>query len=157
MAESCTHVMKVIQVTCHKPLCNLVKLNTDGSALDNPGRIGIGGILRDHRGKLIYAFAAPLGFSSNNQAEVQAIVLGITWCIQHGYSKILLEVDSKLLIKWLRQEFKPPWSIRDYINELQDLINFLDYFHCKHIFREANYPTDTLSKHSHKADRAYPI
>ncbi|XP_055824337.1 uncharacterized protein LOC129892820 [Solanum dulcamara] len=140
MVESCTHVMKAIQVTWHKPPCNLVKINIDRSALDNLGRIWARGILRDHRGKLIYASAAPLGFYSNNQAKVQAAVLGITWCIQHGYSRVLLEVDLELRIQWLRWEFKPPWSIKDYINELQDLINFLDYFQCKHIFREADYP-----------------
>ncbi|KAG5575790.1 hypothetical protein H5410_055924 [Solanum commersonii] len=38
-----------------KPLENLVKINTDGSR-DAIGRVGTGGICRDHRGKIIMAF-----------------------------------------------------------------------------------------------------
>ncbi|XP_049348975.1 uncharacterized protein LOC125813529 [Solanum verrucosum] len=46
------------------------KLNTDGSALNNPGKIGGGGILRDSNGTIIYAFAIPLGEGTNNQVEI---------------------------------------------------------------------------------------
>lgn len=70
-----------------------MKLNTDGSALDNPRKIGGGGILRDYQGKMIYAFVIPLGIGTNNQAEIQATTFGINWCVQHGYNKIIMEVD----------------------------------------------------------------
>lgn len=83
----------------------MVKLNTGGSAIDNPGRIGAEGIIRDHRGNIIYAFATPLGVGTSNQAEIRAAIFGITWCIQHGYSRVILEVDSELLTKWLNTLF----------------------------------------------------
>ena len=73
--------------------------------------------------------------------------LGITWCIEHGYSRVILEVDSELLVRWLRNEISPPWNMNNYIIELQDIVKVLDYFHCKHVFREANFPADTLSKY----------
>lgn len=53
-------------VCWNRPPGDILKLNTDGSALDNPGRIGGGGILRDLEGNMIYAYATPLGFGSNN-------------------------------------------------------------------------------------------
>ncbi|XP_055826390.1 uncharacterized protein LOC129894767 [Solanum dulcamara] len=152
MVENCQHDTKVIKVVWIRPPPSIVKLNTDGSALDNPGKIGAGGILRDHKGNLIYAFATPLGHGTNNQAEVQAATMGILWCLQHGYSRVVLEVDSKLLTMWLKQDIKPSWSIHKYMEELQNLVQLLDYFHCKHVFREANFVADTLSKHSHKLD-----
>lgn len=37
-------------------------------------------------------------------------------------------------------------------HELRDLIKLLNYFYCKHVYREANYPVDMLSKHSHMID-----
>ena len=77
------------------PTCNRYKLNTDGSATPNPGKIGGGGILRDDQGSMIYAFAVPLGEGTNNQAEIQAAVFGLNLCIQHGYNSIILEVDSE--------------------------------------------------------------
>lgn len=55
------------------------KLSTDESVIDNLRNMGIGDILRDNKGNMIYVFATPLGMDSNNQAEVQATIFGITW------------------------------------------------------------------------------
>ncbi|WMV25368.1 hypothetical protein MTR67_018753 [Solanum verrucosum] len=84
------------------------KLNTDGSALHNSRKIGGGGILRDDQGSIVYVFVVPLGEGTNNQAEVQAACFGLNRCIQHGYTNIILEVDSELLTKWLLQVAIPP-------------------------------------------------
>lgn len=72
MMDSCSHEIRITTVTWTKPPTDTHKLNTDGSALTNPGKIGGGGILRDAQGNLIYAFAVPLGNGTNNQAEIQA-------------------------------------------------------------------------------------
>ncbi|KAH0700920.1 hypothetical protein KY284_015135 [Solanum tuberosum] len=67
---------------------------------------------------------------TNNQAEVQAASFGLNWCIQHGYTNIILEVDSELLTKWFLQAAIPLWKIH----------------------REANGTADLLAKHSHQQD-----
>ncbi|XP_049386038.1 uncharacterized protein LOC125850211 [Solanum stenotomum] len=67
----CSQEIGVRPVIWNKPPVNYCKLNTDGSALANPGSIGRGGILRDQAGNLIFAFTVPLGTGFNNQAEVQ--------------------------------------------------------------------------------------
>lgn len=54
------------------PPTNEVKINFNGSALDNQGKIGVGGIIRDSQGDLIYAYATPLGHGTNNLAEIEA-------------------------------------------------------------------------------------
>ncbi|WMV30192.1 hypothetical protein MTR67_023577 [Solanum verrucosum] len=128
------------------------KLNTDGSALNNPGKIGGGGILRDSNGTIIYAFAIPLGEGTNNQVEVQAASYGLNWCIQHGYQNIILEVDSELLTKWFLQIFDPSWRLNKFVQELQDIAKHCAYGHCVHTYREANSTTDLLSKQSHQHD-----
>ena len=46
-----------------------LKLNTDGSALDNPGLAGAGGVLRDHQGRWISGFSARVGLTTNNMAR----------------------------------------------------------------------------------------
>lgn len=61
----------------------MVKLNSYGSAITNPGKISAGGMIRDHKGDLIYAYAAPLGQGTNNQAEVEAAIWGISWCLSN--------------------------------------------------------------------------
>ncbi|WMV55209.1 hypothetical protein MTR67_048594, partial [Solanum verrucosum] len=127
------------------PSCTF-KLNTDGSALNNPSKIGGGGILRDDKGEMIYAFTISLGIDTNNQAEAQAASHGIQWCIQHDFRNVVLEVHSELLIKWITS------NVNYYIKELQTLISQLDYFQCQHTFREANCTANYLSKWSHNFD-----
>lgn len=62
------------------PPIDTSKLNTDGSVMHNPSRIGGGGILRDYQGKLVYAFSIPLSIGTNNNAENKAALQGIYWC-----------------------------------------------------------------------------
>ncbi|KAK4707380.1 hypothetical protein R3W88_033069 [Solanum pinnatisectum] len=100
MIEKCKQEVRVTSVIWKSPSFTRYKLNTDGSALHNPGKIGgEGGILRNKHGDMIYAFAIPLGQGTNNQAKVQADSYGLHWCIQHGYNNIILEVDSELLTR----------------------------------------------------------
>ncbi|XP_019240872.1 PREDICTED: uncharacterized protein LOC109220861 [Nicotiana attenuata] len=108
-------------VTWQKPPPNYVKVNSDGSALLNPGKIGAGVIIRDHQGDFIHAIAAPLGEGSNNLAETEAALIGIRWCIDNGFTKIYLETDSALLIHWLTNGTPPPWSIVNSVQKLQQL------------------------------------
>ncbi|XP_015160979.1 uncharacterized protein [Solanum tuberosum] len=120
--------------------------------MNNSGKIGGGGILRDHQGNMIYAFSIPLGIGSNNLAETLAAQQGIYWCVQHGFKKIILEIDSKLLNNWISYKSKPPWQIQQHIRELIRLARQLEFFECRHIFKEANSTTDFLAKGSHNSD-----
>ncbi|KAK4706257.1 hypothetical protein R3W88_034186 [Solanum pinnatisectum] len=96
MGERCIHDTKVTIVRWQKPPDLWVKLNTDGSALSNPGKIGAGGMLRDHKGRMMLAFANPLGEGTNNQAEIEAAIFGLSWSLEIGCKNIILEVDSQL-------------------------------------------------------------
>ncbi|WMV30239.1 hypothetical protein MTR67_023624 [Solanum verrucosum] len=118
MIEKYRHEIKVIPICWEKPTEGVYKLNTYGSALTNPGKIGGGGILRDDQGNMVYAYAIPLGFGSNNKIEMQAATHGVNWCLQHGYRKIILEVNSELLSKWLNHNSSPPWQIQQHMQEL---------------------------------------
>ncbi|XP_049399716.1 uncharacterized protein LOC125863741 [Solanum stenotomum] len=154
LGESCSHDTKVTLVKWIKPPDSWVKINTDGSALNNPGRIGAGGILRDQMGAMLLAFATPLGEGTNNQAEIGAAFFGMTWVLQLGYKKVVLEVDSQLLVDWITQKTRPPWNISTQLQQLQELITQTHSFRCKHTYREANFVADSLSKQSHKLN--YP-
>ena len=47
-----------------------LKLNTDGSALGNPGLAGAREVLRDHRGQWISSFSLRGGLATNNMTEL---------------------------------------------------------------------------------------
>ena len=56
-----------------KPPYPFFKLNTDGSALDNPGLVGARGVLQDHQGQWILGFSVHVGLATNNLAELAAV------------------------------------------------------------------------------------
>lgn len=64
--EQCRQEINVRPVYWPKPPINMVKLNSDGSPLSNPGRIGACEVIRNHNGDLIYAYANLLGHGTNN-------------------------------------------------------------------------------------------
>ncbi|XP_015167940.1 uncharacterized protein [Solanum tuberosum] len=68
---------KIVQVKWLKPSNSFVKINSDGSCKD--GYCGGGGVIRDHRGHLIFAYSLNLGHSTNNWAEAKALLYGIEW------------------------------------------------------------------------------
>ncbi|XP_055814558.1 uncharacterized protein LOC129884254 [Solanum dulcamara] len=86
LVKQCYQDTKVTPVCWTKTPDHLVKLNTDGSALSNPGNIGGGGILRNASSELIFAYAIPLGAGTYNQAEIKVAIFGLSWCLHLGYS-----------------------------------------------------------------------
>ena len=63
------------------PLAPYIKLNTDGSAISNPGVVEAGGILCNHLGEWVSGFSLHLGLASNNIVELATIWQGLalTW------------------------------------------------------------------------------
>lgn len=116
------------------------------------GKIGGGGILRDHQGKLVYAYSIPLGFGTNNTVKIKAALQGISWCKQHGYKRIILKVDLELLCKWINNTSSSPWTSRLDINAIQLVASKLEFFQCRDVFREANGTSNLLSKLSHEQE-----
>lgn len=68
------------------------------------------------------AFATPLGEGTNNKAKLESAIFGMTWSLELGYSKIILEVDSQLVIDWIMQKIAPHWSINTQMLKIQALI-----------------------------------
>ncbi|KAH0730025.1 hypothetical protein KY289_001213 [Solanum tuberosum] len=103
--EKCKHEIRVTLVMWKTPPRTKYKLNTNGSALHNPEKIGGGGILRDDQGNIVYAFVVPFGEGTNNQAEVQAAScyspLEDTQCV-HTYREANATAD--LLAKHSHQQ-----------------------------------------------------
>lgn len=106
------------------------------------------GILRSPNRELIFAYTVPLRGGTNNQEEVEAIVFDIAWWAQLNYHKVILEVDSQLLVDWLMLKSTHPWIITSKMQKLHNLITHIPHFKCIHTLRETNIVVDSLSKHS---------
>ncbi|WP_237580702.1 hypothetical protein, partial [Salmonella sp. zj-f50] len=56
---------------------DFAKLNVDGSSIDNPVRSGGGGILRDVKGHMVFAFVKYYGINLNSIDEIQVLSDGL--------------------------------------------------------------------------------
>ncbi|OIT36331.1 hypothetical protein A4A49_52450 [Nicotiana attenuata] len=79
VVENLQYHTSITSVAWRNPGTGFVKVNSDGSALNNPGKIGAGVIIIDLKDHLIHVIASPLGEGSNNLAETQAATLGMQW------------------------------------------------------------------------------
>lgn len=78
LGEDFVHDRKVTMVAWKKPPEQWITINKDGSALDNPGKIGAGGIIRGKNGKMVMDFAVPPCIVTNNQEELDVSIFRLT-------------------------------------------------------------------------------
>lgn len=60
----------------HPPI-GFLKLNFDGASRGKPGLAGIGGIIRNHEGKILHIYNKALGKGTNNEMEFVATERGL--------------------------------------------------------------------------------
>ncbi len=79
-------------------------LHSDGGARGNPGPAGIGAVLK--MGEKEYLFKKYIGETTNNQAEYQALLLGLEKAKDHGATEVECYLDSELVVKQMKREYK---------------------------------------------------
>ncbi|KAI0502223.1 hypothetical protein KFK09_017170 [Dendrobium nobile] len=82
-----------------RPVIGYFKLNTDSSY--NSDTAGCGGIIRDHNGKIVVAFAGPSSGTNVITAEIDSLNFGVKLCLSLGYINIWVEVDALLLFQYI--------------------------------------------------------
>lgn len=74
-------------------------VETDGASRGNPGLAGAGVIIKDEQGQTVETIQKFLGRSTNNQAEYQALIEGLTAVARHEPAEVTVRMDSELVIK----------------------------------------------------------
>lgn len=141
--ERLTPVVQSIIVRWSNPEDGWGKLNVDGCK-GNPGAAGGGGIIRNHAGHMIMAFASFYGICSNNVAEAKAILQGMRMCIDNGFPKIIVESDSMIMVVIINRKSSVPWQIHSIINQIWSLMHIGSFLFVQ-IFREGNGIADQMA------------
>ncbi|KAI9156673.1 hypothetical protein LWI28_010398 [Acer negundo] len=79
--------------------------NVDDSTRGSPGQVGIGGVLRDHRGKVLCLFSAQVGLQDAVSTEIMALAKACDLCMnKHEVlgKNITLISDSKIAVSWVK-------------------------------------------------------
>lgn len=123
-----------------------ITLYIDGAARGNPGKAGIGIVLRDKSNKVIEEAGQYIGETTNNVAEYRALLEGLKRVLARGAKGVEILSDSELLVRQIHGEYKvrSP-SLLPLYREAMELLNNLARWEIVHIPREENPRADALA------------
>jgi len=118
----------------------------DGASRGNPGPSSIGAVLYDTDGETVAEVSEVIGETTNNVAEYRALIAGLEAAIQLGVTRIQVRLDSLLLVRQVRGEYrvKAPGLIPLH-RRVRLLVSSFDGFSIEHVRREKNTVADGLA------------
>lgn len=121
----------------------IVKLFADGGSRGNPGPSASGYVLLDQSDTVIKKSGEYLGITTNNQAEYQALRLGLEEAQKLGAREVDVYMDSLLVVNQMKGIFKVRnrdlWPIHEAIKEQAKFFKKVTY---SHVPRELNKLAD---------------
>jgi ribonuclease HI len=119
---------------------------TDGGAEPNPGKAGIGVVIKDEHGKVVASISKAIGHATNNQAEYRAIITALEKAVQLGAEQVSLRADSELVVKQLNGRYRVKNAdLKPLYRRVMELRDRLQRFTVTHIPRERNREADRLA------------
>ena len=121
------------------------QLYCDGASRSNPGDASIGiSILLD--GKEVHTISKKIGIATNNEAEYQALIDGLNYCVDNSIKEIQVFLDSNLVVEQVNKNFKVKAGNLKVLNsKVDDLIQEFNFIEIKHVYREENKRADQLA------------
>lgn len=122
------------------------KIQFDGSAVPNPGQMGIGAVLIKD-GTIIAEISKKLpDRGTNNIAEYTALLVGITEALDLGWKHVEIEGDSTLVINQVNGKWKINKDhLRKLYSQVKNELTKFDSYTISWIPREANSIADELA------------
>ena len=117
----------------------------DGASRSNPGDASIG-VSISLDGKEIHTISREIGIATNNEAEYQALIDGLNYCIENSINEVDVFLDSKLVIEQVNKNFKvKAKNLKEFNIQVENLIKEFKYIEFNHVYREDNKRADQLA------------
>ena len=117
----------------------------DGASRSNPGDASIG-VSISLDGKEIHTISRKIGIATNNEAEYQALIDGLNYCIENSIKEIEVFLDSNLVVEQVNKNFKVKAGNLKVLNsQVENMIKEFEYIEFKHVYREENKRADQLA------------
>ena len=122
------------------------QLFTDGASKGNPGPAGAGWVLTSDQHSDSFKECKFLGQATNNEAEYQALILGLQQALYCGVQVIRIYMDSELLVRQLNGAYRVKnQRIKIYFYQVRDLLLKFSKYDIIHIPREENREADQMA------------
>ncbi|HOY46354.1 MAG TPA: ribonuclease HI family protein [Candidatus Dojkabacteria bacterium] len=120
-------------------------LKTDGGSRGNPGEGAAGALLFNTNNELLNFNGEYLANTTNNNAEYQALVIGLKMALKAGVTELACYLDSELIVKQLNGEYKiKDENIKKIKLKIDTLLPGFKIITFTHIPREENRLADRL-------------
>ena len=121
------------------------KIYCDGASRSNPGDASIG-VSISLDGKEIHTISRKIGIATNNEAEYQALIDGLNYCIENSIKEIEVFLDSNLVVEQVNKNFKvKAGNLKALNSQVENMIKEFEYIEFKHVYREENKRADQLA------------
>lgn len=118
-------------------------LYTDGGSRGNPGPAGIGFVLTIDGEKI--EGSDFIGEATNNQAEYRALLAGLERAQQENVSELHVCMDSELIVKQVRGEYRVKHvDLKPLYEKVKLFLNQFAQVSFVHVRREKNKEADAL-------------
>jgi ribonuclease H / adenosylcobalamin/alpha-ribazole phosphatase len=124
-----------------------VVVEADGGARGNPGPAGYGAVVRDpDSGDVLAERCAALGTATNNVAEYNGLIAGLSAAVDLGAREVEVLMDSKLVVEQMsgRWQIKHP-ALRPLAAQAAALVTRFDRVGFTWVPRERNKLADALA------------
>lgn len=122
-----------------------LKIYTDGGARGNPGPAGCGAVIYNAQNKKIKEESSFITKATNNQAEYEALILGLKKAKELKASEVDCYSDSKLIVEQLNHNYKIKNPILGFLFiKVWNLSQFFKKVQFFYIPREQNKEADKL-------------
>lgn len=119
-------------------------LHTDGGARGNPGPAAIGFVL-EIPGQAAIAVGERIGTATNNVAEYEALLRGLSRASREGVQEIVCYLDSELVVKQLKGEYRVrDADLKKLFDKVKELVKGFTAVEFIHVRREKNKQADKL-------------
>jgi len=120
-------------------------LFTDGGSRGNPGPGAGAAVLMTHTLEVIDFTGKYFPVTTNNNAEYQALLVGLKMAAKNACSDLICKLDSELVVKQLNGEYKiKDPNIKNIIARIQEQLLSFKTAKFVHIPREQNKLADKL-------------
>ncbi|MEA3329009.1 MAG: ribonuclease HI family protein [Candidatus Omnitrophota bacterium] len=126
-----------------------LKIYIDGASQGNPGPSGVGVVICNAQGKVINKIQRYIGRATNNIAEYQALICGLTEALLLKASHLTVYTDSELVANQMNSKYKVKNAVLQQLyQEATHLSNDFKQVEIKHIPRSKNRLADVLAYNS---------
>ncbi len=126
-------------------------INVDGASKGNPGVSAAGVLIVDAKGKDVARIKRFLGVMTNNQAEYNALIIGLTEALNLDCAMVKIYMDSQLAVRQINGQYKVKnQALRPLYDSAMRLLKKFESYDIIHIQRSYNQIADSLANEAIK-------